>query len=710
MRGFDVFFSLRKISGFFVAGVALFTALAAYGQDDLSAEPLVKDDSRVKKMLEKSFPKKDSIDFEQVVQRIWVRSQDCSSKEQLKAYLWEIYQNPLELNTASPEALRALHILSLAQQQSLLEHKVSAGPWLSIYELQVVPGLDLETIALLRPFVRVSERFLQRRSSAPNTTQSYIQVRYQRVLGTQQGYTVNKKGEVPYLGSPHGLNLRLHYRGPRHLSMGINAQKGSGETFCWAPTYHQWGAPVCRAHVIWETPDRFQQCILGDYIVGFGQGLLLNTGFGMGKGTDVTHIVRVQNRTVRPHMALSTQAFRGVAGSYRWKNWRLTAYGSVVRLRASLDRDKHTKSPFVAAVKRAERHRTRQDVAKHGAVDEQAVGGACMYQSKNNNAEMGVQGVHHVYSVPIKPDADKHPHRFAGSKATAYSAFGHCVWKNMHCFAEVGTSYQNSHAALAGVLVSLSKYTSLAVLFRHYDNKFYNPLGAGFKTYTSEGIGEQGVYVGGTFSPLQRVVVHTHCDLFQSLALPTQAAIGYAWLGNASYRPVREALLYFQCKRVVKSRQSLGGKPPARGARESGKLKGQYQLSRAWGLKAELQQSRYQEIKKIFYSHGVALGLNYTGDQWVVKGHLVRFSTQGRYNKLYFYEPTLLYGDFGMPAYTGSGTRGVLLLRYKILRLCRLEARWGVHWYDNRKYTGSGNEKLLGPYKNDIKLQAIYSF
>jgi hypothetical protein len=63
--------------------------------------------------------------------------------------------NKINLNTASADELRFLNLLTEKQVQSLLEYRTSAGTLLSVYELQSVPGFDLNTINKIISFVKV---------------------------------------------------------------------------------------------------------------------------------------------------------------------------------------------------------------------------------------------------------------------------------------------------------------------------------------------------------------------------------------------------------------------------------------------------------------------------------------------------------------------------------------------------------------------------
>src|ERR1700742_318633 len=66
----------------------------------------------------------------------------------------DAYDNPVNLNTASRGQLERLILLSDYQIDQLYVYIERHGPLLTIYELQVVPGWDEETIYLMLPFIK----------------------------------------------------------------------------------------------------------------------------------------------------------------------------------------------------------------------------------------------------------------------------------------------------------------------------------------------------------------------------------------------------------------------------------------------------------------------------------------------------------------------------------------------------------------------------
>src|SRR5690349_20441480 len=87
-------------------------------------------------------------DFVAALDAIYNHKQGKVSYGTLTDYLWDFYQQPIDLNHTSYEELKQLYILSAEQLNSFFDHLQTNGALVSIYELQAIPTFDLATIKL----------------------------------------------------------------------------------------------------------------------------------------------------------------------------------------------------------------------------------------------------------------------------------------------------------------------------------------------------------------------------------------------------------------------------------------------------------------------------------------------------------------------------------------------------------------------------------
>jgi len=133
---------------------------------------------------------KEEPDFATSLDTIYEKQIGQVSYETLTENLWDFYQHPVDLNSTSREELKQLHILSEEQLDNFFIHLHKNGPLVSIYELQAIPGLDLATIELLLPFVKVEETYPQQTEGlqaflGKRLTYGYWLSRYERILESQ---------------------------------------------------------------------------------------------------------------------------------------------------------------------------------------------------------------------------------------------------------------------------------------------------------------------------------------------------------------------------------------------------------------------------------------------------------------------------------------------------------------------------------------------
>jgi len=144
-------------------------------------------------------------------------------------------QRPLDLNHADEEDLQSLRLLTDIQIQNILRHRDLNGDFISIYELQSVNQLDLETIRNILPFVQVRADFKDYHISRKELFtggKNQILFRWNRTLPLRKGYIPKADSLDPaYLGDPNRYYFRYRYQYDNRLSYGLTAEKDPGEPF-----------------------------------------------------------------------------------------------------------------------------------------------------------------------------------------------------------------------------------------------------------------------------------------------------------------------------------------------------------------------------------------------------------------------------------------------------------------------------------------------
>ena len=672
---------------------------------------------------------RDKPEFTTLLDAIYSQQVAGIDYEALCENLWEFYQHPIALNRASREDLGLLCILTDSQLDHFFEHLEKNGALCSIYELQAIPGFDLNTIYQLLPFVQVPETYPKYTSGlaklgSPSQQNSYWLSRYERTLENKLGYQLNKKGYIPYAGSPDKIVIHCRYRHPQGWGLGMRGRKYQGEAFTLDPATARYGFDVWAAYFLLVKKRLLKALILGDYQVGYGQGLVVNAGFSVNKSSEAIPGIRTNNLGIKPHTALSAYGLRGVAATVQWGSAELTAYYACTNLDGTVRKDDSPEHMYVERVQRDGFHRTKTEIARKGQVNEQVIGISLVGRARANKAELGINALHTHYAIPIQPKPTPgNSHSFTGRDNTNLGFFYRYLWQNLHFFGEGAICASGAKATVLGVLASLSAKVDAFLLLRHYDPAFYSPHGNAFRENSSGNSNEQGIYLGLRLRPLQKLTFNAYYDYFNFPA-PTanrpKPSAGYDWLAKATYQFGKPTLLLLQCKgkrKVRKVPQPKSKKDTLQGDTPSVAIGKQYkckaQLRHAMRNKMELnsegQWSQYRWRGKITWGYALRQSVTYQKGRFSITGQVAWFDTDSK-NSFGFYEKDVLYGRAPPTSFDKKGVKCGIYVCYKPMPSWRVELKYTFTWHLGETSIGHTHEKIKGNTRNEIKLQVMYKF
>ncbi|MEO5501468.1 MAG: helix-hairpin-helix domain-containing protein, partial [Ginsengibacter sp.] len=197
-------------------------------------------------------------------------------------------KDPLNLNYADEGLLQQLQILSPLQISNLITYRKLFGPFISIYELQAVPGWDVITLRKIKPYITVAQKVNvffslgQRLHGGDNT----LLVRGTQILEKSKGYLLDSsQAKNFYPGSQQKLLIRYKYKFKNQLQYGFTAEKDAGEQFFKGS--QKLGFDFYSAHFFIRNLGVLKALALGDFTVNLGQGLTQWGSLAFGKGADI---------------------------------------------------------------------------------------------------------------------------------------------------------------------------------------------------------------------------------------------------------------------------------------------------------------------------------------------------------------------------------------------------------------------------------------
>ena len=680
-------------------------------------------------------------DLDRLTQELFAEIQsDEVPYEDLYETLLQYYQTPINLNTATREELRSLLLLNENQITTLLNHRQANGDLLSVYELQSIEGYDLRTITRILPFVGVQSsnananrgKLWQRIAREDNNA---LYLRYERVLQQRQGYTPPTlylgQPTTRYLGSAGKMLIRYRVSHTKDFSLGFSLEKDAGEQIIWNPKNGQFGADYVSAHLLLQERGRLKALALGDYQLQFGQGLLLSSGLGVGKGAETITTLRRSSAGVRAYASLLENSFfRGGAATYQVApTVQATAFVSHKNVDANLQQSIDSLAQFdefTSGLLYTGFHRTASELANRHRLAETVGGGNATYTSRDGNLAIGATGVFTHYGMAILKRPEPYNHfEFSGRENLALSLNYSYVYRNFLLFGETARTTGGGLGTVNGLLASLGSSVDAALLVRHYDPTFHTLYGNAFSE-NSRSINETGVYLGLKVRPVAKWEISAYYDQFRFPWLRYRASApthGHDALLRVAYSPTKTSLLYLQLRQRLKPRDlstvELNNLSPGRALPLPGEQLRQSILvyyntapSTALELRTRLQALRLRDDTGLAWRSGFALAqdvgyqLNRT---FKLTARYAIFDADDYDTRQYAYEQDVLLA-VSVPSLYGQGTRLYGIAEIRLNRSLTLWLRYAETRYRHQDVVGSGLESIQGLLRSEVKAQLRMKF
>jgi hypothetical protein len=623
-----------------------------------------------------------------------------------------IRSHPINLNSTTSAKLKQLVFLSPLQINNLLRHLEVNGKLLDLAELQSIDGFDLLTIGRLVPFVTIGKVEVTKLTlkGIRDLGTNDLMIRYGRVLEVPKGFT-----DLPgsrYLGSQDRMLVRYKYAYHTKMTFGMVMEKDAGEYF----TQGKIIADHFSANLTLNQIGVFKKVIIGDYSLQFGQGLTLWSGFGFGKGPDVTSVAARDVGLRSYSSANEASFFRGFASTLQVvKNIEFTSFISYRKRDGSL-KIWPDSTTTIQTINESGYHRTKTELKNQNSLTQLTFGGALQYLSDNLN--IGFVTYQSKYDQNfVTGNSAYNKYAFTGKALLNTGLHYSYTFKNLYAYGEVAHSLDGGWAVVNGLLVSLSPKFSAVVLHRNYDRDY--------RSFFSNAVGEntdvaneQGFYTGLNFTPNKKFIYSVYFDYFKFPWLKFRvdsASEGHEVLVQGVYLPKKTLKILFRLKRELKQQnpdatdKTTGLKDVFKG---SARAAIDWRLSKTIDFQQRIELSIYkkgendQEMGKLIYSD-----FNFHRPSSKISGNIrvAYFDTPSYNSRIYAYEDDVLYGSsFG--AYSDKGFKTYGNMRYRVTRKMDVWARYSIIVYRDKETISSGLDEIAGNQKSDVKIQVRYQF
>lgn len=623
-------------------------------------------------------------------------------------------KHPIDLNNATKDQLKELIFLSPIQINEILNHSLENGPFIDVFELQSIGSLDIESVNLLMKFVKVTlpppfkdvtfKKLVQKADHD-------LMIRIGKILEKQAGFSkLGNAMEANYQGSAWRILTRYRYNFSNTLAASLNMEKDAGEQFF--DSSKNKGFDFYSGNISFRGSGIVKKLLIGDYALQFGQGLVMWSGSGFGKGSGISTIAK-QDFGLKPYSSVNESIFlRGASGTFKFRKLSFTPFFSKKNLDASLtDQGKEVNTINMSGL-----HRTKSEIDTKSQLLSTLYGAHVQFNSKSLN--IGFTSYQTQFSLPFSIGKSLYEQfDFKGNLLTNLGLNYDYSHRNTYFFGEVAHSKNGGTASINGIMSSLSPRVSLVLMHRRYAKNYHSFFNQSVSE-ASNAVNESGFYSALSLKFDSKWDLFTYSDFFRFPWLKFRVnapSSGYELFAQLNYRMNKKLSLSSRFKQQLREENSesiFADSGLETVDKQNYRIEIRYSIDDRFSFRNRIEMVRYQKGNSKF-----ELGfLNYQDIIYKPMSSRLSgnirfgiFDTESFNSRIYAYENDVLYA-YSVPAYQGKGVRFYLNARYTLTRGFDLWLRYSLTSYYDQNTVGSGDDKINGNKRSDARLQIRYQF
>ena len=639
----------------------------------------------------------------------WMTAEDMEQSygEEMMEQLAEMAQEKLNLNQATREQLEQLPFLTAQQVEEITEYLDRYRPMRTLNELLMITSLDTQRRLLLQHFVYVGEEQPRRVWPAYNDLMKYGK---HRLTATVKIPMYERKGDHNgYYGYKYRHDIRYQFSYQSRIKFGLTGAQDSGEPFL--ANRNKMGYDHYAYYLQLRDMGRLEALNLGTFRVQLGMGLIMNTGFQLGKLASLQSLGRSAHILTAHTSRMQNGYLNGAGATIKIADqWRLTAFASYRALDATLNAD-----GTMRTILRDGYHRTATELSKKGNSHESTLGASLGFRPamKNGVAYARVNMVYSHFDRPLIPSKSNIYQRYAASGNNFLNISLDYGYNNsrLSMAGETAINRLGRLASIHTVSYKLNNGWSLMALHRYYGIQ-YTALHSRSFSEGGSTQNEHGGFLGVSWQPARswlltgyadyahfgwaRYQATAASDAFDMLLSLRHSHKDWTWEGR--YR------LHIR-QRDNADKSMLTNRPEHRL-----RLRMNWEASAQWSLQTQAD-AVVTRVKEGGYSQGVMVGQHvaWKGHYCMAHASIGWFHTDDYDSSIYQYEQSVLH-DFSFPSYYGHGLRYALMLKGNLGQRIVAEAKVGTTNYFNRPTIGSGLQEVAHSSTTDLLLSLQYKF
>lgn len=629
-------------------------------------------------------------------------------------YLQDLNINPVNINQADMERLMQIPGINHRLANSIILYRTHIKPFESVDEITRVKGIGKMTLQKIRPFITIGfgNRLRRQLYGDPHYWVRGGKIVYlsriQTVIQKPTGYQ-NIPGHTHYSGNRYSYYQRLTYETP-HFGWNITQQKDPGETMD-----GNLGFDYTSISLELQNNGDLKDLVIGDYDLSFGQGLLLGSGWGSGKGSNVTNGPFQNHEGVKSYRSSSENNFmRGLAFTYGRK-LQATFFYSKRRYSASVIHGDTVKKPSSTGL-----YRTPTEISRRYDIGSRLLGGHITYQHKNFISGITIYDNHFDHIVE-RGSAFYQKYDFQGSELGGISSDFTWSFMNGTLYGEFARSNNGGLAGITGLQVEIDANTDMLLIYRNYGASFWSLFGSAFGEQSGPPQNEKGFYIGIKHNFRRSITAGTYFDQYHfpfARYRTNEASNGYDWLGYLNYQKNSGLLFsllgrYEQKQQNIKLQDALGRQFEGLGWHKRASIRFQIDFLNSKNIRS---RSRVEWTRTRLSGNQPEFGFLLSQDiSWQInpkirfQGRVMEFDTDSYDARLYEYENGLLY-MMSTPAFSGKGERYYVVMKYEPFSIMSIYAKYDITIFENKQSVGSGLDQISGNKRSHIGIEMRIRF
>lgn len=640
--------------------------------------------------------------------------------EELLAEIQHLFANRIDFNRADVASLERIPFLGPQEAGLLIVYRDSLGSVTNFSELLLIKGVDREILLGLQPFLlfRSKDHRAKSNSSQWSRLQPSLTLaqRFSRQFDLPVGFK-RPKAEGGFHGSPAGLYTRFAAELNANLYTRIVLEKDPGESLSLWPNASGYGIDHITGAVALKNLRFIHTAIAGDFLVQFGQGLLIWPGTGRGKGTQpLKDPVRKREGFKPAASSEENNFFRGFAVSLcPLSRFCLSAFNSNRTLDASLTPSDSTGELLLNALSTSGLHRNDAEQARKDALTERTQGAAISYQTPI--FKLGTAAIHSrlnhfpiLSSQPTSKYSNKEP-LFQGG-----SIYASLNYRQFQGSAEIARSMTGANAIAAYALVQLHERAKYLLHIRHFDSRYTNRFANAFSDQRARVQNESGIYMALSLRPHAIWSSSVFLDFYQHPWLKTniyRPTKGYELFARVAYHPRPWTQVRMQLRFEEQTKGSQAATQAGRLVRSIEKVNRlsvqtqlDYEFSRSLRFKTRIEMKRYHHADASEWGALLFQDIALSHNNMLLYFRLSVFNANSGQTTLYAYERDVRY-RFSIISLTGTGTRSFVFFRAQIGTHLSLEVKYGTTRFERHTLRGAGVDLRSGTLVRSLRTQVI---